>query len=459
MRRILAIFLCFLTIFILFAAVALAAPEYNGEVKPNAVMLIDANTGTVLYEKNINERIRPASTTKILTCILAIENSNMDDKVVISGTAAGQRGSVLGVVQGEEVVMEDLLNGMMMASGNDAAVAVAEHVGGSISGFVDMMNQKAQELGMTSSHFATVHGKDNDDHWVTASDMAKLARYAMQNADFRKIVNQSEYTMPTTNKRQGKTEDTTNQLMLHDEDGYYSYATGVKTGSTPKADGCVVASATKDGMDLICLIFGDEPGTDRWPLAEGLFEWGFDNYETVELSSVLASAEPVQVQVENYAANDASEGLLEFETAALTGKYTTLEKSIVQGLLDGTGSVEVTATYSTDVKAPILQGNVLGTVTYTDKESVTIIYRDNLVAPRDVLEMGQNSSGGTAVATLPPTVPEKIVTLEDNAGKWFWLLIPSALIAFLIIRLLMVNKRKRTRFKRHKPRYSYKIKR
>ncbi len=463
LKRVTSIILFLFLVLMFTAGTVLAAPEFTGNTDPddpNVVMLIDGNSGKLLHTNgHEDDQVYPASTTKIMTCILALEKGNLSDTVTVSRNAAGQGGQALHIVEDEEIVLEDLLSATMMWSGNDAATAIAEHIAGSVEDFVSMMNQKAQELGMNSTNFANASGLHDDNHVVTGSDMAILARYAMQNETFRKIVNRSEYTIPRTNKRSEQTYDNTNHLMLKEEepDDYYEYANGIKTGDTPKAGRCLVASATKNDMNLICLIYGDEGNDDRWSLAKELFDWGFDNYETVDVSSLIESVEPVQVQVENYAPTDTGEGLLEFRKPDAASVYITLEKDDAQALIDGTD--EITATPSFDVelplKAPINEGDVLGTVTYSSKATGEELFTDNLVAARNVFETG--SSGGTAVATMPPAAPEKVEP-EGSGGVWFWLLIPTALIAFLIIRVLTVR-RSKSRFKRrHKPHYSYKIK-
>ena len=201
MKRIL-VFCLVLLVFALSIGTAFAAPEFGGEVKPNTAMLLDATTGKVLFEQNADAGIRPASTTKIMTCILALENSSLDDVVTVGpeGDWTGSGYSLLGTKNGEEIVMKDLLTGLMMVSGNDAAEAVAVYIAGSVEEFVRMMNKKAKALGMADTNFANPHGVDNDDHIVTTRDMSKLALYAMQNEDFMKIVGTETYTMPATNK-------------------------------------------------------------------------------------------------------------------------------------------------------------------------------------------------------------------------------------------------------------------
>ena len=461
LRRIITVCIVILTAFFSFMNSALAAPVYSGELKPYSVLLIDADSGAVLVNQNENEQIEPASTTKIMTCILALESKSLDDEVTISGNAAGTSGSSLDLVEGEVVKMGDLLSGMMMESGNDAATAVAEFVGGDVETFVGMMNAKAQVLGMAGTHFANPHGKhsDDNDHYSTATDMGILARYAMTNPKFTAIVDQESYTMPATNKRQEKTYNNTCFLMRSDKESYYPYATGGKTGSTEYAGACLVAMASNDEMDLICLIFKDEStdGADRWSLAKSLFDFGFNSYSTVDVQTLLDKAAQVQVQIENYASSDESDGLLEFVGPQTAGTFVTLDKTVVSGILDGTDTVQSETAYSKSLQAPVLKGDVLGTVTYKSASTGEELYSGSLIASRDVLQAGAepDASGGTAVTLMDPIDVEE---LKTDPAIYYWLLIPGALIVFLVVRLLAVNKRKRKRFNKRRPHYSYRIK-
>jgi D-alanyl-D-alanine carboxypeptidase len=215
-------------------------------------------------------------------------------------------------------------------------------------------------------------------------------------------------------------------------------------------------------MNLLCLLFGDpdENGPNRWPLAKQLFDFGFNNFQTMTLSAALANAEPIQIQVANYAANDAGSGIITFSAENFSKQYVTLENDVAQKILDGTYTVTATATYDESIAAPITEGQVIGTVTYTCVETEDEIFSGDLIAPREVVASGMepDASGNTAVATMPPVVPEEIVTSGDNMLVWIWLIIPAGLVVFLVIRLVTVNKRKRRRFKKRRPHYSYRIK-
>ena len=464
LRRVTSFLFVLILVLAAFSSTALAAePSFTGDPASYAWMLIDAESGKELESENADQKIEPASTTKIMTLLVALEKGNLSDTVKISGHADRMSGSTCELDEGLEVNMGNLLTAMMMVSGNDAATAVAEHLGGgSEQNFVDMMNAKAQELGMTNTHFVTPHGKHEEDHVTTVSDMAILARAAMENSKFMEIVDRSTYTLPENNMKY----DNTNFLVRKDREEYYAYANGMKTGSTEEAGACLVASASKDGMKLIVLLFKDtatEEGRDRWTDAKNLFDFGFSNYRTLKISEVLKDTPPLQQTVENCSATDEKGGLLEF-AAPSEDTYVTLPSNVANGLLDGTDNVQIEPAFTAVIplQAPIVKDQVLGTVTYKSEKTGEVIYTGSLVASRDVLQAGTESSvkGGTAVATLPPTIPEQLVKKSDHSGIWLWLLIPVALIGFLVFRLLTVNKKRRKRYStRKKPQYSYKIRR
>jgi D-alanyl-D-alanine carboxypeptidase len=212
-------------------------------------------------------------------------------------------------------------------------------------------------------------------------------------------------------------------------------------------------------MDLICLVYKDESSdeNDRWNVAKKLFEWGFENKRTVDAASLLDTAEPARVQVENYAAGDTGTGLLEFKKPEAGTAYVTLDKTTAEALQSGTDSLVAAPAYTKDLplQAPIKKGDVLGTVTYTSKASGEPVYTCDLVASRDVLEADSSTSDiETVITTLPP-VPDVNAAVQSKAEIWYWLIVPAALVTFLIIRL--VTTRRGRRFKK-RIRYSYRIK-
>lgn len=254
-----------------------------------SAVAIDADTGIVLSGKDVTKKVYPASTTKILTAILALENLDLDKSVVVSKTAISipWDSSRIYLKEGEVVTVSDLLYGLLLESGNDAANVLAESVSGSISEFVKLMNTKLQELGCTNTHFANAHGYSDDDHYTTALDMAKILKYCIKNDTFIKIFSTKEYTMEATNKTNSKRYFTnTNRLIQTKEDSvysrYYKYCIGGKTGYTDEAGKTLVTYGVKDNKNVIVTVFngGTVEGIDaRYTDAINLFEYAFNNFE------------------------------------------------------------------------------------------------------------------------------------------------------------------------------------
>lgn len=268
------------------------ATTTSEEVSVNApvALLMDANTGKILYEKNAYDKRYPASTTKIMTAILALENRDLSHVAKVSYDAiftvpVGYSNANLQL--DEELTMEQLLNVLLIPSANDAANVIAEDIGGSVESFATMMNTKASEIGCTNTHFVNANGVHDEDHYSTAYDLALMGRYAMQNETFRKIATTVRYTLPVTNKydKADRIFLTTNKLVNSKSGQYYEYTTGIKTGYTVAAGNCIVASAKKDDLELICVILGASGdananiSTNKFTDCITLFDYGFDNYE------------------------------------------------------------------------------------------------------------------------------------------------------------------------------------
>ena len=212
-------------------------------------LIFDRASGRILYEKNGNKQTPMASTTKIMTAIVVLENANLNDIVTIDSKAAGTGGSRLGLKKNDKITVNDLLYGLLLRSGNDAAVALAKYVGGSIDEFANMMNIKAKELGLSNSHFVVPHGLDNDEHYTTAYELAKMADYALKIEKFKEIVS----TKVTTIYINGyaRSINNTNQLL-----GSIAGVYGVKTGFTNGAGRCLVCSCKRGDLDIITVIIG-----------------------------------------------------------------------------------------------------------------------------------------------------------------------------------------------------------
>lgn len=245
-------------------------------------IVIERNSKSILYGKKETEQCKMASTTKIMTAIVTIESSNLKDTVTVSKKAAGTGGSRLGLSTNDKITVENLLYGLMMCSGNDAAVTLAEHLGGSIEGFADLMNTKANELGLFSTHFVTPHGLDNDDHYTTAYDLALLTNYALSNKIFAKIVRTKTFTITINNHT--KSLRNTNEL-LGNLDGIY----GVKTGFTNGANRCLVTSCKRGNLDIICVVLGCDTKKDRTRDSIKLINYIFNNFTVINVKDIIDS--------------------------------------------------------------------------------------------------------------------------------------------------------------------------
>lgn len=238
--------------------------------------LIDVTSGRILYSKDGDKELRIASLTKIMTAIVAIEQGKLDDKVKVSSTAFAKEGSSLYLKLGEEMTLENMLYGLMLRSGNDAASAIAEHVGGSEEGFVLLMNQKAEEIGLKHSHFMNPHGLDADGHYSTANDLARLTAYALHNPVFKRIVATEDKSAPNPNESWEYSWHNKNKMLR-----LYEGADGVKTGYTKKAFRCLVSSATRNGQQLAAVTLNDG---DDWNDHARMLDFGFENFPLVEIA-------------------------------------------------------------------------------------------------------------------------------------------------------------------------------
>ena len=262
------------------APVSAAVPETGAK----AVLLADLETGNILYAKNPDEKIYPASTTKMMTALLAIETCSLSDQVTGTENAAWGLDSLstrIYIADGEVFTLAQLMDALLIVSANDAANTIAEHVSGSIDAFVARMNERAAELGATNTHFMNPSGMHHDDHYTTARDLALIAREVQKHPELMQIAAKSYYEIAPTNKfpetRLGRA---SNQLVNPASgSGYYPYATGLKTGFTEKAQFCLVATAEKDGMKMLAVLTGSESRDAGSVGAKALFEYGFENFE------------------------------------------------------------------------------------------------------------------------------------------------------------------------------------
>ncbi len=295
------------------------APEYEAECE--TALLLELNSGIVVYEKNAENRVYPASLTKIMTCMVALEYAGKDlDKMVTvsESSLAGiaEAGGEVRLQVGERLTLRDLLYYLMVSSTNEAGNVIAEYVAGDIPSFVSLMNKTATELGCTDTRFANTHGLHDSGHYTTARDLSVITRKALTYETFREICGTAEYTVPETNLSKEQTITSTNLLILNngknylaDNGNYYAYylpeATGIKTGYTSAAGRCVISRASDGNMDLLCIIMGAEtrmmsdgsPRYDNFVEAKKLFNYGFSNFAYAKVAA--ARIEPMfQVEVQ-----------------------------------------------------------------------------------------------------------------------------------------------------------------
>jgi D-alanyl-D-alanine carboxypeptidase len=247
----------------------------------------------VLYEKNINEKLAPASTTKIMTAMLTLEKCKLDDKVVVGKAPPFEDGSKIYLFEGEEITVKDLLYAMMLESANDAALALAEHIGGSKEGFAALMNQKAKELGCYNTNFTTPNGLYEENHYTTAYDLSIIAREAMKNDKFREIVTTLSYQIKPTNKQpQVRYMNNLNKFLTNPKYKYEG-TTGVKNGYTTKSKNTLVASAVRGDLSLLAVALKDE--NNIYEDVAKLLDYGFDNFSSQKILSTTDIIKEIKI--------------------------------------------------------------------------------------------------------------------------------------------------------------------
>lgn len=256
------------------------------EISAQNAILIEANSGEVIYEKNATEKAYPASITKIMTALLAIENGTLDKKVKISQNAAGVEGSSIYLMTGEIISLRDLVYGLMLRSGNDAATAISEDVGGSTDNFVMMMNKKAREIGAFNTHFMNPSGLHDENHYTTAEDMALIAMDAMKNREFKQVAATKSWV---TDRGDGKYNYFYNKNKVVYQ---YNGGTGIKIGYTKAAGRTLVASSERDGMELICVVM---KAPDWFSDTYKLMDYAFSQYETTQVTEGQRAIKAVKV--------------------------------------------------------------------------------------------------------------------------------------------------------------------
>jgi len=441
-------------------ASALAEYDYESIPTPHMIVVDGDNPSVVFYERAADEKVYPASTTKIMTCLIALEYGNLDDEFMVGEEVLGTTvkftsySSLMGLQVGETVTLRDLVYGLMLVSGNDAGEAIAKHVGGSIDGFVELMNNKAAELGMTGTHYTNPHGVHNDDHYTTARDMAKLTSYALQNEDFCSIVQTLSYTVPANDVRTEPLVLTNTNRLLNAVEGdsyetVYKYAIGVKTGDTDKAGKCLVAAAEKDGARVIIAMFGDSAdlynndkeltNLARFVNAASIFDYVFENEYQAISGNDLGLEKSFQTSVSNGNEDDLADGQLTMSAD--------LDSVTIRALADriafyetNAGSITANVVLSTDVKAPIIAGQSMGYVEYNiGSETICTAPLTADFAVGEVLEVESiEQPEETAVVTAAPDSTPLITKGHKEWGTADVLTLVLILLIVLLIALIVV---------------------
>ncbi len=306
-------------------------------VSAGAAIVLDMASGRVLYEKNAYTRRSIASTTKIMTAIVALENSNDGEEVLISKRAAAIGGSTVNLKEGKTYKLKDLMYAMMLRSGNDAAIAVAEHIGGSVELFAEMMNRKAAEIGAINTNFVTPHGLDDPQHYSTPYDLALITQYALKNEKFCEIVGTKNSVF------EGSNITNTNEML-----GLYPGADGVKTGYTGQAGRCLVTSVTKDNWKIISIVLGCPTRTVRAQSSKILLDYAFENFRNYEY---LKKGQPLQLV-------NVHKGVLDRVPVYSDSDITIPLKQ------EEVDKIKVIYNLPTVMEAPLISGTKIGTADY-----------------------------------------------------------------------------------------------
>lgn len=405
---------------------AFAVSEEKPDLQAQAAIVMDANTGDILYGKNIHQKREPASTTKIVTCMLALEYLDPGEKITVSHKI-DLTGSNIGIRKGETFTVEQLLYGLMLASGNDAALVLAEEIGGTVEEFCSMMDEKAAACGAKNTHFLNPNGlnwKGQEAHLTTAYDLAVITRAAMKNSDFRKLVGTAQYTIPATEKSKARKLVNSNKCLWYDEPlkiesngktvsfiPKYQGTLGVKTGLTSTAGACLVGAVEKNGTEIISVVL--HSGNDgRFLDTIRLWDYIFDNFYNTK--PVVERGEDV--------------GTVRVKRGATRTVIAEAQEQASITLREGEEEPDIRIKFEeAEIEAPVIRG---------DKVGVIKVYRDNeLVHQVDAVAEQTVEKGG----------PLSYVGIPD------WLAIAIYIAAVLLFLIFLVNYRMKRHIHRRKP--------
>ena len=370
-------FLLIITFILIITGNVYATAVDENEILVPTAILVENNTNKILYEKNANQKMYPASLTKIMTALVVLDNCTLEEEATVTYSAISEIPdgyTTANLVIDEVLSINDLLHLMLIESANDAANVLAEHVAGSIESFATMMNTKAYELGCTKTNFTNPYGLHNDNHYSTAYDLYLIAKNAMSNQNFRNIVSKYLYVVYPTNKVENERKvENTNSFLDKNSNFYDKRVIGVKTGFTTPAGNCLITCANDKNMEVITVVLGgglvdEETPNQQYTSTQELINYAFNNYSykiTYNANDVYKT-----VEVKNADENSKNLNILVKDTLNVFGDNETLKNNI-------TPKVELNDTFV----APIKAGDVLGTISY---EVMGSVYTSNLIAESDV---------------------------------------------------------------------------
>lgn len=345
-------------------------------INARSCIVLDRASKRILYGKNENNKVKMASTTKIMTATIIIENCDLNQTVEISKKAAGTGGSRLGLKTGDKITIRDLLYGLMLSSGNDAAVALAENCSGSIQNFCNLMNKKAEELGLNNSHFETPHGLDSDNHYTTAYELALLSDYALKNEIFLNIVSTKNYTVKINGY--SKNLSNTNELL-----GNLLGVYGIKTGFTNGANRCLVTACKRDNIDIICVVLGCDTKKFRTQDTIKLIDYVFKNYECVDISEIINK------EFEDWKNNNINKfNIYKGTTSKIDLKLSNLETHIIPVKKDTLSSLNISIDCNMDLKAPLDNNTLIGKLNVKTDDNILAtlkIFNTNTIYKKNIL--------------------------------------------------------------------------